>query len=225
MNISPARPIQVLLVDDHRLIRDGISALLNNVSDIRVAGSVSSGEEAINQVPVLKPDVILMDIVMGGMNGIEATRWIKEQSPATRIILITSEVKREFVAAGIRCGIDGYLPKDVPADTLIEAIRHVHNGQKYFNEAITSLVFDDFYNKQKNNPSPVIPSPTPLTKRELEVLALVASGKSNKTVAEELFLSVKTIETHKSNILDKLGLRNTAEIVKYAIQHKLIKLD
>lgn len=218
--------IKVLIVDDHRLLRDGLAALLKEADDIEVVGSVPSGEQAISVFPSLKPDVILMDIMMGGMTGIEATRWIKEQDNHVKVVLISSEIKKELVTAGIQCGIDGYLPKDVDMTVLSEAIRTVYNGGRYFNEAITNLVFEDFYQKKKlTNTQGKVTLPNDLTKREQEVLALVASGKSNQEVADDLFISIKTVDTHKNHILDKLGLKNTAELVKYAIKNKLISLD
>lgn len=218
--------IKVLIVDDHRLLRDGLAALLKQAPDIEIVGSVPSGEEAINMFPTLRPDVILMDIMMGGMTGIEATRWVKEQDSHVKVILISSEIKKELVTAGIQCGIDGYLPKDVDFNVLCEAIRTVKGGGRYFNEAITNLVFEDFYQKKKlTNTQGKVTLPNDLTKREQEVLALVASGKSNQEVADDLFISIKTVDTHKNHILDKLGLKNTAELVKYAIKNKLISLD
>lgn len=218
--------IKVLIVDDHRLLRDGLAALLKQAPDIEIVGSVPSGEEAINIFPTLRPDVILMDIMMGGMTGIEATRWVKEQDSQVKVILISSEIKKELVTAGIQCGIDGYLPKDVDFNVLCDAIRTVRGGGRYFNEAITNLVFEDFYQKKKlTNTQGKVTLPNDLTKREQEVLALVASGKSNQEVADDLFISIKTVDTHKNHILDKLGLKNTAELVKYAIKNKLISLD
>ena len=218
--------IKVLIVDDHRLLRDGLAALLKQAPDIQIVGSVPSGEEAINIFPTLRPDVILMDIMMGGMTGIEATRWVKEQDSHVKVILISSEIKKELVTAGIQCGIDGYLPKDVDFNVLCDAIRTVRGGGRYFNEAITNLVFEDFYQKKKlTNTQGKVTLPNDLTKREQEVLALVASGKSNQEVADDLFISIKTVDTHKNHILDKLGLKNTAELVKYAIKNNLISLD
>ena len=218
--------IRVMIVDDHRLLRDGIGALLSGIQDIDIVGSVSSGEEAIRIFPSLQPNVILMDIMMGGMTGIEATRWIKEQDKNIKIILVSSEIRKEFVTAGIQCGIDGYLPKDVDQGSLEEAIRTVTNGGSYFNQAITNIVFQDFYEKKKLiNIQGKVSLPNDLTKREQEVLALVASGKSNHEVADVLFISIKTVDTHKAHILEKLGLKNTAELVKYAIKNKLINLD
>jgi len=224
--MSGTSAIKVLIVDDHRLLRDGLAALLRQAEDIEIVGSVPSGEEAISVFPSLRPDVILMDIMMGGMTGIEATRWIKEQDAQVKVILISSEIKKELVTAGIQCGIDGYLPKDVEFDVLQEAIRTVKNGGRFFNQAITNLVFEDFYQKKKlTNTQGKVTLPNDLTKREQEVLALVASGKSNQEVADDLFISIKTVDTHKNHILDKLGLKNTAELVKYAIKNKLISLD
>ncbi|MCI0751420.1 MAG: response regulator transcription factor [Flammeovirgaceae bacterium] len=216
--------VKVLLVDDHKLIRDGIASMLHNTGDIEVIGSISSGEEAINETRQNRPDVILMDILMGGMTGIEATRWIKENEPTIKVVIVTSEISKEYVSAGIKSGVDGYLPKDVDRETLLTAIRTVHGGGRFFNDAIMKLVFEDFYTHEKLK-SPVKKMPNELTKREFEILGLVAEGKTNKEVAETLFISVKTVETHKTNILEKLGLRNTAELVKYAIKNHIISVD
>ncbi|MFD1001153.1 response regulator [Ohtaekwangia kribbensis] len=218
--------IKVLLVDDHTLVRDALAIMLKQVDDIQVVGALSSGEDAVNKVNILMPDVILMDIMLKGMTGIEATRWIKERNSKIKIILLSMEVKKEFVTAGIQSGIDGYLPKDVERHILLDAIRMAYQGGKYFNEAITSLVFEDFYKKEKSTlQTEERLKVTDLTKREREVLALVANGKSNKEVADQLFISTKTVDTHKTHILDKLGLKNTAELVKYAIKNKLIPME
>lgn len=218
--------IRVLLVDDHTILRDGIAAILKTADGIEVVGGLSSGEDAVNQFKDFKPDVILMDILMGGMTGLEATRWIKEQDERIKVIIITSEIKKEFVSTGIKFGIDGYLPKDVDKETLIDAVRKVMAGEKYFNSAITNLVFEDFYKGERGAEKKRQRKTTEgLTKRENEVLQAVAEGKTNQEVADTLFISVKTVETHKTNILLKLGLRNTAELVRYAIKHEIISLD
>jgi DNA-binding NarL/FixJ family response regulator len=216
--------IKVLLVDDHQLIREGIRSMLKDIPDMEVIGSVSSGEEAINEVRNHRPDVILMDIIMGGMNGIEATRWIKDDEPSIKIVLVTMEISKEYVSAGIKSGVNGYLPKDVDKDTLIEAIHAVHRGERFFNDAIMKLVFEDFYSHEKLRGTPK-KLPNELTKREFEILVQVATGKTNKELAEALFISIKTVETHKTHILEKLGLKNTAELVKYAIKNKIISVD
>jgi DNA-binding NarL/FixJ family response regulator len=217
--------IHVLLVDDHVMLRDGVAAILNQVEGIKVVGGVSSGEEAVNGLKTYNPHIVLMDIMMSGMTGLEATRWIKEQDKNVKVIIITSEVKKEFVSEGIKSGIDGYLPKNADKGTLVEAIRTVHKGEKYFNQAIMNLVFEDFYKGEKEGNRASRPVAQGLTKRENEVLELVAHGKSNQEVADTLFISTKTVETHKTNILEKLGLKNTAELVKYAIKNNIISLD
>ena len=134
------------------------------------------------------------------------------------------EISKEYVSAGIKSGVDGYLPKDIDKGTLLEAVRTVHNGGRFFNDAIMKLVFEDFYSHEKlKNPDKKLPNE--LTKREYEILGLVASGKTNKELAEALFISIKTVETHKTHILEKLGLKNTTELVKYAIKNNIISID
>lgn len=223
--MNSSNKITVLLVDDHALVREGVASMIKS-DDIEILASVSSGEEAVNKARELTPDVILMDIMLKGMTGIEATRWIKEHDPKIKVILLSMEVKREFVSAGIQVGISGYLHKDVDKETLLEAIRTVSGGGRFFNEAITNLVFEDFYNKTKTTTTSTRNSTLgDLTRREEEILSLVAKGLSNKEIANQLFISVKTVETHKTHILEKLGLRNTAELVKYAIKNKLVPLE
>lgn len=218
--------ITVLLVDDHTILREGMASLLASAGDIEVVGMASSGEEAVNLVPELNPAVVLMDIVMGGMNGLEATRWIKEQNAAVKIIIISSEVTREYVTQGIKCGIDGYLPKDANREAVITAIRTVVEGKQFFDEAITKLIFEDYYSREKDGRRrPNKSVGTGLTRREYEIIEQVASGKSNQEVADALFVSVKTVETHKKNILDKLGLKNSLQLVRYAIKNNIISLD
>jgi len=214
--------IRLLLVDDHTLMRDGIASMVSGCDDIEVVGSCPTGEEAISLVQELHPDVVLMDIMLRGMTGIEATRWIKEQDKDVKVILVSMEVKKEFLSAGIQCGINGYIPKDTDRDTLIAAIRAVYQGERYFTEAITKLVFEDFYVHEKLKNPETTRLPNDLTKREYEVLGLVAMGKGNKEIAEMLFISVKTVETHKAHILEKLGLRNSAELIKYAIKNNIV---
>ncbi len=217
--------IDIVVVDDHTMVRDGLTSLLNQLKDIRVVGSCSSGEEAISLVRMHNPQIIIMDVVLKGMTGIEATRWIKEQDSTIKIILISGEVKKEFVAAGIRSGIDGFLPKDASSDLLLSAINTVKSGGKYFTEAITTLIFEDFYSNEKSGKKRERKITEGLTKRESEILELVAQGISNKEIGERLFISVKTVETHKGHILDKLGLKNTSELIRYAIKKGIISID
>jgi len=215
---------RVLLVDDHQLLREGLAAMLKDVEHIHVVGSASSGEEAVNMAQSKQPDVILMDIMMKGMSGIEATRWIKEQNPQIKVIIVSMEVNQGLIGEGIKSGIEGYLPKDVDKNTLVQAINKVNAGEKYFSEDITKIVFESFYQQEATGGKPEPQKNKDLTKRELEVLKEVALGKTNQEVADTLFISIKTVETHKSHILDKLGLKNTAELVKYAIKNEIIEI-
>ena len=217
--------IKLLLVDDHKLMLTGLVSLFTEHKRFEIIGTANSAEDAINKARSTQPDVVLMDINMRGMSGLEACRWIKEQNERIKIILLSMEVKKEFLSIGIQSGISGYLPKDIDDQELFKAIEAVHEGNQYFTEAITKLVFEDYYQQQKVKTLPKSKLPDELTKRELEVLQLVAHGMTNKQVAESLFISVKTVETHKSHILDKLGLANSGEMMKFAIKNNLVRLD
>jgi DNA-binding NarL/FixJ family response regulator len=216
--------IRIAIADDHGLMREGVASMLANEPNIDIIALLSSGEEAVNLVAESPPDLFLMDIVMRGMTGIEATRWIKEQNPQVKIILLSSEVSKDFITAGIKSGIDGYLPKDSDKESLMNAISAVMKGQRHFSPEVTALVFQDFYLKEKDGKGLPVKKNNDLTKREEEVLVLIANGKSLKEIADELFISVKTVETHKLHIHDKLGLNNTAQLVKYAIENDMIEV-
>lgn len=216
--------IKVAIADDHALLRQGLISLLDKAEGISVIGEMSSGEEAVNFCSKHNPDVLLLDIVMAGMTGIEATRWIKEQSPQVKIILISSEVNKDYISAGIKSGIDGYLNKNADLKTLVAAIHTAIKGERYFSPEVTALVFQDFYLKEKEGKGLPLKKKTILSKREEEVLILIAHGRSLKQIADDLFISVKTVETHKLHIQDKLGLANTAQLVKYAFEKGLIEV-
>lgn len=218
------KPIKVFIVEDHKLLVDGLISVLAGEERFEVVGYALSGEDAINSVDMLKPDVVLMDIVLKGMTGFEACRWIKERHPQTHIIFLSTEIKKDFLSLGIQCGISGYLHKDIDKSILFDAIETVQNGKQYFTEALTKLVFEDFYTHEKSKHKAKVKLPDELTKREGEVLELVALGKTNGEIADRLFISVKTVETHKSHILDKLGLRNSGELIKYAIKNKIVDI-
>lgn len=215
--------VKILIADDHKLVREGIESMLAGVRGIEIIGLASTGEDAINIARAARPDVVLMDIIMPGMNGIEATRWIKEADDSVRVIIVTMEIRNDYVSAAIKSGVDGYLSKDIGKEILLDAIRTVHRGERYFNDAIKKLIFEDFYTIEKlKNPRKALPNQ--LTKREMEVLALVASGKSNREIAETLVISLKTVETHKTHILIKLGLNNSSELVRYAVRNNIISV-
>lgn len=217
--------IKVLLVDDHALVRDSIAIMLAQTADIQIIGRLSTGEELINKVKNLQPDIIVMDIFLRGISGIEATRWVKETINDVKIVLLSMEVSKELLRSGIQCGIDGYVPKSAETDNLIQAIRQVYRGKKYFDDTIISFVFEDFYTSQRNEQQKKKSMLRgQLTRREMEVLSLIVAGKSYSEIAEELCISTKTVDTHKTHVLDKLGLKNTVELVKYALKNEIISI-
>lgn len=195
--------IKIAIADDHKLLRQGIISLLQTMEGIEMIGEMSTGEEAVNFAAQYNPDVFLIDIVMTGMSGIEATRWIKEQSPQVKIILISSEVRKDFILDGIRSGIDGYLNKNIDHKMLSHAINKVLAGERYFSPEIMALGFEDITHKNDN----VLLSKTPiiLSKDEEEILTLLVRGMSPKEISDELFVSVKTVETFKLHIKDRLN--------------------
>lgn len=213
--------IRILLVDDHELFRDGLSSLLRTHNDFQIVGSLSSGEEAISQVSNLLPDVILMDIRMEGLNGIETTDKLKRTNPEAKVILISMEANSKFIEEGIKAGAMGYLPKSVNARTLTEAIQTVYKGEQFFSDEVSEIIFKKFLQKSmgQKNENKV------LSKREIEVLREIALGHTNKEVGEKLFISTKTVDTHRSNILQKLELKTTADLVRYAIKNQIADLD
>jgi NarL family two-component system response regulator LiaR len=211
-------PIQVLIVDDQAIVRKGIRALLAEVGDIAVLGEAANGEEAVAQAERLHPDVILMDLVMPGMDGIEATRRITRDSGA-RVLVLTSFVGDDKVFPAIKAGALGYLIKDSEPDELLQAVRRVHRGEPSLHPTIALKMLQEI---QQPPESP--PTPDPLSDRELEVLRLVAKGLGNKEIAERLVISEATVRSHVSNILGKLHLANRVQATLYALQEGLTSL-
>ena len=218
--------ISVLIVDDHALVRDGIVAMLKNEEDIQIIGEAVDGEEAVSKNNELQPDIIIMDIMMPKFNGLEAAKMIKEQHPNSKIIFLSMEVKEDFISEAIKSGASGYIPKDSNKLILINAIRSVYQGEKYFHSMVSELIFNQFYEKSVGNEKvKKTYSSGKISNREVEVLKLIASGFSNSQIAEKLFISVRTVDAHRNHIMQKLELNNTAELVKYAIKNDIIALD
>ncbi len=215
--------IRILLVDDHELFRDGVASLLKTQNDIQIVGSLASGEEALDKVDDLAPDVVLMDIMMGGITGIEATANLKQSSPDVKVILLSMEANSKFIESGIKAGAWGYLPKSVNSGVLIKAIHAVHKGEQYFSDEVSAIIFEKFLKKSMGQKPDN--ENQELSKRELEVLRYIALGNTNKETGEVLFISTKTVDTHRSNILQKLYLKTTADLVRYALKHQIIDID
>jgi len=211
--------IRVLIVDDHAIVRKGIRALLAEYEDIEVVGEASEGQEAINQADVLNPDVILMDLVMPGVDGIEATRLITAAETGPRILVLTSFAGDDKVFPAIKAGALGYLLKDSEPTDLVEAIQQVHRGEPSLQPSIAQKVL-----KELRHPSLRPPTPDPLTDREMEVLRMVAKGLTNPGIAQQLQITEATVRTHVSNILSKLHLANRVQATLYALQEGITSL-
>jgi NarL family two-component system response regulator LiaR len=209
--------ISVLIVDDHAVVRQGLRAFLESEGDIEVIGEASDGAEAVHKVQEFLPDVVLMDLVMPGMDGITAIRRLREVSPTTPVLVLTSFSENEKVFPSIKAGAMGYLLKDVPAEDLGRAISCVAHGEFLLHPEIARKVLEEF-----STLCPETPPLTRLTLREIEVLTLVAKGYSNKEIARDLKISVKTVKTHVSNILSKLHMMDRTQAALYAVRHGLV---
>ena len=216
--------IKVLVADDHLLVREGIVAMLNNVEDIKTVSVVSNGDEVIKEIKTHEVDVVVMDVMMPGLNGIETAKLINDTNTGIKIILLSMEVNSELIAQGINAGASGYLAKDSPKSVLVDAIRKVYQGELFFNYQITNTIFQDFYKQSKLGGKIVSKNKNVVSKRELEVLKLISLGKSNREVADELFISVRTVDAHRNHIMKKIQAKSTADLVKYAIKNNLITL-
>ncbi|MGD8941377.1 MAG: response regulator transcription factor [Gammaproteobacteria bacterium] len=196
-------PIKVLLVDDHAVVRDGIRARLERSADFQVVGEAVNGREAIQKVEELEPDVVLMDISMPVMNGMDAARYLRESHPEIKVIILTMHEHKEYIQGVIRCGAQGYIVKDVTAQEMISAIKTVMGGETYYSSCVSQMMYDDF-----NRSSSPDSDKLGLTQRQRTILALVEQGMSSKAIANELNISVRTVEAHRHNIKIKLDAQS-----------------
>lgn len=213
-------PIRVLLVDDHELIRQGLIIFLKTAVGITVVGEASNGREAVDLVTRLRPNVVLMDLVMPGMDGIAATRLIKAEHPEVEVLALTSYIDEGKVLDALNAGAAGYVMKDVSPAELVRAMRAVAAGQVFLSPAAASYLTSHVLGRREPEPSP-----DALSGRELEVLQLLARGLSNQAIAEDLQISPKTVKAHVSTILQKLHLENRTEAAVYALRMHLVQLD
>ncbi len=217
--------IKIFIVDDHAIVRDGLSSMLQSQSDLKIIGQAESGESALEQLNNISPDIILMDIMMTGMDGIATTAKIREKFTEPKIIILSMEVTQILISDAIKAGAQAYIPKDSKKHELIEAIRNVQKGEKYFSPKISEVVFKGFYDQSVSGKGGDGEEESKITKREIEVLQQIASGLSNREIADKLFISIRTVDAHRNHIMQKLKLKTTAELVKYAIKHKIVELE
>jgi len=212
--------IRVLLADDHALVRAGIRSLLGAMAEVEVVGEASSGEEALELAQRKNPDVVLMDIAMRGITGLEAAAAMRERLPAVRVVILSMHSGEEYVLQALRAGAAGYLLKDAATGELELALRSVMRGESWLSPAVSRQVVEGYVQRTGGETAPEV-----LTARQREVLRLVAGGKSTKEIAFLLNLSVKTVETHRAQIMDRLGIRDVAGLVRYALRTGLVPPD
>jgi two-component system, NarL family, response regulator LiaR len=212
--------ITVMLIDDHRVVRQGLRDFLELQGDIEVVGEAASGEEGVQLARELLPDVVLMDLVMPGIDGVEATRRVKAASPSTKVIVLTSFVDDNKVFPAIKAGAISYLLKDISPEDLAHAIRAAQRNEAVLHPEVAAKLMQEF-----STPRPAEAPVDQLTPREMEVLRLIAKGKSNKEIADTLIVSEKTIKTHVSNILSKLHLADRTQVAIYALRQRLVPME
>jgi len=216
--------IKVVIADDHTIVRKGLCALLQGEPDIEVVGEAENGREAIKVVETLSPDVVVMDIAMPGLNGLDTTRQLKKRFPKLKILILTMHDNEEYIFETLRAGASGYLIKRSAPTELIAAIQSVYRNESFLSPAISKKVIEGFVQSGANALKEDAED-TQLTTREREVLQLIAEGNANREIARLLHISIKTVESHKAHIMEKLNLRTIAELTQYAIRKGLIQLD
>jgi two-component system, NarL family, response regulator NreC len=214
------KKITVLLADDHRILREGIKSLLEKEQDIEVVAEASEGGEAVARAQQLSPDLVLMDITMPGMNGLEATRQIKALKPGVKVLILTMHESNQYISQFLRSGASGYVLKDTAAQELVGAIRAVNQGDAFLYPSIARRLLEEYLQKVQNGEERE--TYDGLTEREREVLRMIAEGKSNKEIADDLSLSVRTVQAHRANLMGKLHMHDRTELVRYAIRKGLI---
>jgi DNA-binding NarL/FixJ family response regulator len=216
---TPPQPVTVLLADDHAVVRDGLRALLEAQADLRVVGDASNGRDAVRQAEALQPDVVVIDIAMPELNGIDAIARIREASPATQVVILSVHADSEHIFRALQAGARGYVMKESAGQEVVQAIRTVHSGHRHLSARVADTVTTDFVRLKKDLPhrGPL----ASLSAREREVLQLVAEGRSNAEMAARLSLSVKTVETYRSRLMLKLGIHDVPGLVRFSILHGL----
>ncbi|MBM3345920.1 MAG: response regulator transcription factor [Betaproteobacteria bacterium] len=209
--------ITLLLADDHTIVRDGLRSLLEKVSGFKVIGVASNGREAVEEAIRLRPAVVVMDIAMPDMNGVEATRQIMEKLPGTRVLILSMYLSAKHIHRSLKAGAKGYVLKESAGEEVVEAIRALHAGKRYLSHRITDTVLDDYLSVESRL-SPI----DSLSLRERDVLQLVVEGRTNAAIATHLSLSIKTVETYRARIMRKLKVKDTVELVKFAMRHGLV---
>ena len=212
--------IKILVADDHKVFRDGIISILDDIEDINVIAEAGDGREVMESLKTNQPDVILMDITMGDTNGIDTTKLVKASYPDIKVLALSMHSESGYIVKMLEVGASGYLLKDAGKEEMESAIRVVAKGNTYYSQQVSSIIVQHLTNPNKPKEDK---GGVPLTKREIEVLKLIADEYSNPEIAKTLFISIRTVDTHRRNLLEKLQAKNTAGLVKYAIKHGIVE--
>jgi DNA-binding NarL/FixJ family response regulator len=216
--------IRVLIVDDHQIVRDGIKRLLKDEDDIELLGSVGSGQEALDFIKCNQPDILITDLSMPNMSGIELTVRLIKLSTDIKVLILSMFNNEEYIVSAIQAGAKGYLPKqDSTTEILLEAIRTISNGDEFYSPSISKIVLKSFIKNVKNTSVGDVSKKHQLTSREKEILKLYVEGCTNNEIAEKLNLSVFTIKTHKNNIMQKYSFKSTVEMIKFALRNNIVE--
>lgn len=216
--------IKIILVDDHQIIRDGIIALLKNVKDIEITGAVADVNELHECLKSTIPDILILDISLPEVSGIEITKEIKEKYPDIKILILTMYTNESFIFSSLEAGANGYLPKNTSKKEILKAIYSLHKGEDYYNATISNIILSNYIKRAKISSEESNKNKPNLTKREVETLQLIGEGLSNKEIADRLYISIRTVESHKRNIMQKLELKTIVDLIKFAIKNNIIKV-
>lgn len=213
--------IRVFLADDHKILRESLVILLSQQENIEVVGAAGDGQEAYRKILELKPDIAVLDISIPNLNGLDLAEKLRAEMPEVKVVILTMHKSGEFVSKALRAGVRGYVLKDNALEELMECINLVFDRKVYLSQDITGIVVDGFVNNNRENPET---GENAISLREKEILQLLAEGKSNKDISDLLNLSIKTVETHRANIMRKLGFRHITDLVLYAVRNHMIEL-
>jgi len=218
------KKIGIFLVDDHQIVRDGIKSLLQNAPEITISGEASSGKELLEKIDDTDTDIILMDISIPDISGIELTKQISKNHPEIKILVLSMYTQEEFITNAIAAGAKGYLPKNTTRSELLLAISKINEGDEYYSDTISKIILENYIStvRKPKEPESLRDKDTDaLSTREKQILQMVVEGLSNQDIADKLFISIRTVESHKNHIMQKLGIKSLVELIKYAIRNNI----
>ena len=216
--------IRIVLVDDHQIVRDGIKALLTGTPEILVVGEAGNGQELLEILKKEEVDIVILDISLPGGSGIEITKTLTQEFAGIKVLILSMHTGEDFIFNAIKAGAKGYLPKNTTRKEILEAVHAIYQGEEFFSESISNIILKSYIKKAKNEEQEPEANEEKLTTREMEILKLFAGGLSNQEIADKLFISIRTVESHKNHIMQKLELDSTVDLIKFAIKNKIIEI-